>query len=45
MRNKNIRWYQKSSMLAYLSSYLVSWLIVLDSSCRNNCTVGMPHVL
>jgi hypothetical protein len=23
MRNKNIRWYQKTSMLAYLSSYLV----------------------
>jgi hypothetical protein len=23
MRNKNIHWYQKSSMLAYLSSYLV----------------------
>jgi hypothetical protein len=33
MANKNIHWYQKSSMLAYLSSYLVSaaatwhWLI------------------
>jgi hypothetical protein len=24
MRNKNIRWYQKTSLLAYLSSYLVS---------------------
>jgi hypothetical protein len=24
MANKNIHWYQKTSMLAYLSSYLVS---------------------
>jgi hypothetical protein len=34
MRNKNIRWYQKTSMLAYLSSYLVR--------CQRTCS--MPNV-
>jgi hypothetical protein len=42
MANKNIHWYQKSSMLAYLSSYLVSgkgpsWSA---DSCLVGCTLA-----
>jgi hypothetical protein len=29
LRNRNIAWYQKVSLLAYLSSYLVSRLFVV----------------